>query len=77
MTTEDIMTIICLNKADAESEKFKWSVALQNQPFNITVREVTGLPVMTPVSCGQKPVFFSIRVSNALESAWIVTVERQ
>jgi hypothetical protein len=78
MTTEDIVTIICLNKADAQAEKTRWQTALAGViPVNVVVREVVGLPVMQPVTFGVKPVIFSLKISAAVNSAWVVTIERQ
>jgi hypothetical protein len=77
MPAEDIITIICRDQADANAEQIRWQTALAGQNINIVVRQVVGLPVMPPVAFGPKPVIFSLRISPAVNAAWVVTVERQ
>ena len=77
MNTEDIVTIICGDQADANAEKIRWDTALAGQNVDIVVREIKDLPIMAPISCGAKPVIFSIKLSNTLQSAWVVTIQKQ
>jgi hypothetical protein len=73
---EDLRIIICISEDDANAERIKCQTAL-GQSVDVTVRPLKGLPVMNPVSFGPKPVVYSILLSDQLDSAWVVTVQKK
>ena len=76
MIAEDIITIICRDEPDAQAVKVAWQTANPGPALDIVVRPVNGMPIMAPQNSGPKPVIFSVRVSDAVASAWVVTIQK-
>lgn len=77
MIKEDIITVVCQNKLDADEVKAAYEASNPGAALDIIVRSVSSEKTSPPVSSGAKPVIFSVQVSDAVASAWVVTIQKR